>query len=66
MLFRSVFKTGQKATTDELRAFLAERFAKMWLPDEFIVLPQIPRTSTGKFLKAKLREEYGGMLRGRA
>src|SRR5215468_11185636 len=61
-----VFKTGQKATPDELRGFLAERFAKMWLPDEFVVLPQIPRTSTGKFLKTKLREEYVGMLRGRA
>jgi len=60
-----VFKHDQKATAAELRAFLAERFAKIWLPDEYVVLPQIPRTSTGKFLKSKLREEYGGMLRGR-
>src|SRR5204862_225139 len=54
-----VFKQGKSAGKDELRAHLEGRFAKFWLPDEFVFLAQIPRTSTGKFLKAKLREEYG-------
>jgi len=27
-------------------------FAKFWLPDAFVFLQQIPRTATGKFLKA--------------
>ena len=43
---------------DELRAFLAERFAKWQLPDAFVFATEIPRTSVGKFLKLKLREQY--------
>ena len=39
---------------------LATRFPKFWLPDRFVAMHQIPRTSTGKFLKSKLREEHGG------
>jgi fatty-acyl-CoA synthase len=57
-----VFKEGRSATKDELGAHLGERFAKYWLPDDYVFLAQIPRTSTGKFLKSKLRDEYGGML----
>jgi fatty-acyl-CoA synthase len=53
-----VFKPGQSASKDELRAHLEGQFAKWWLPDDYIVVDQIPRTSTGKFLKTKLRDEY--------
>jgi len=41
-----------------LRAFLEPKFAKWWLPDAFVFVNEIPRTSTGKFLKAQLREQY--------
>jgi fatty-acyl-CoA synthase len=54
-----VFKQGASATTAELLAHIADRFAKYWLPHEVYVIEQIPRTSTGKFLKSKLREQYG-------
>ena len=37
--------------------FLAAKFAKWQLPDAF-VFAEIPRTSVGKFLKIKLREQY--------
>jgi fatty-acyl-CoA synthase len=57
-----VFKEGKSAGKDELRLHLEARFAKFWLPDEFVFVPQIPRTSTGKFLKARLREQYGNLL----
>jgi fatty-acyl-CoA synthase len=57
-----VLKEGQKATPEELAAHLEQRFAKWWLPDDYVFLSQIPRTSTGKFLKMKLREEYGDHL----
>jgi fatty-acyl-CoA synthase len=40
----------------------ADRFARFWLPDELLVLDAIPRTSTGKFLKSKLRELCGDRL----
>jgi fatty-acyl-CoA synthase len=57
-----VLKKGAKATEDELRAHLEGKFAKFWMPDAYVFVDQIPRTSTGKFLKTKLRELYGDTL----
>ena len=57
-----VFRPEKTATPEELRAHLEKSFAKFWLPDDFVVVAQIPRTSTGKFLKTKLREEHGDRL----
>ncbi len=53
-----VLTAGEAATEDELREFLAPKFAKIWMPDGFVFVPEIPRTSTGKMLKAKLREQF--------
>jgi fatty-acyl-CoA synthase len=53
-----VLKPGSQATPDELRGYLAPDFAKWWLPDAFEFLDEIPRTSTGKFLKSALRERF--------
>ena len=53
-----VLKPGQSATDAELREFLAPQFAKFCLPDGFEFVAAIPRTSTGKMLKAKLREQF--------
>jgi acyl-CoA synthetase (AMP-forming)/AMP-acid ligase II len=52
-----VLKDGASITGADLRNFLAPTFAKFWLPDAFVFLPQIPRTATGKYLKAALREQ---------
>jgi len=57
-----VLKEGRAATKEELSAYLAGKFAKFWLPDDYVFMSQIPRTSTGKFLKMKLRELYGDYL----
>lgn len=57
-----VLKEGKTATKEELAAYLTPRFASFWLPDAYIFVAQIPRTSTGKFLKSKLREMHGNML----
>jgi fatty-acyl-CoA synthase len=57
-----VCKPGHSATKDELLAHIAGRFAKFWLPDDVLFVEQIPRTSTGKFLKSRLRELYGKHL----
>ena len=43
---------------EELRDYLAPKFAKIWLPDGYVFVDQIPRTSTGKMMKARLRETY--------
>jgi fatty-acyl-CoA synthase len=53
-----VLKDGVEASPDELRVFLSQRFEKWQLPDGFVFASEIPRTSTGKFLKTKLREQY--------
>ncbi|HEY8554306.1 MAG TPA: long-chain fatty acid--CoA ligase [Burkholderiales bacterium] len=53
-----VLKADARASAEELRAHLAARFAKWQLPDRFEFLDAIPRTSTGKFWKVKLRERY--------
>lgn len=57
-----VFKEGKSATREELASHLEGRFAKFWLPDDYVFMKQIPRTSTGKFLKTKLRELHGDHL----
>jgi fatty-acyl-CoA synthase len=53
-----VLKDGAQATPEELRAFLAQSFAKWQLPDAFVFLEALPRTSVGKFKKTTLREQF--------
>ncbi|HEU4533820.1 MAG TPA: AMP-binding protein, partial [Polyangiaceae bacterium] len=59
-----VLKEGAAAGEAELAAHLAAGFAKFCVPDKFLFLRDIPRTSTGKFLKTKLRESHGDVLDG--
>jgi fatty-acyl-CoA synthase len=54
-----VLKPGAGTTDESLRDHLARRFPKWWLPERFVFAKEIPKTSTGKFLKMKLRELYG-------
>ncbi len=51
-----VLKEGKSVTGEELLAFLESQFAKWWVPDDIVFLDEIPKTSVGKFLKAKLRD----------
>jgi fatty-acyl-CoA synthase len=53
-----VLKEGAQATAEELRAFLAKSFAKWQLPDAFVFLDALPRTSVGKFKKIALRQQF--------
>jgi fatty-acyl-CoA synthase len=53
-----VLKDDAKSTPEELRAFLAKSFAKWQLPDAFVFIDAIPRTSVGKFKKLALREQF--------
>jgi fatty-acyl-CoA synthase len=41
-----------------MNAFLADKVAKWWLPDDLVVVDEIPHTATGKILKTKLREAF--------
>jgi fatty-acyl-CoA synthase len=41
-----------------MRDFLSDKVAKWWLPDDLVVLDEIPHTATGKILKTRLREMF--------
>ncbi|MCY0899632.1 MAG: long-chain fatty acid--CoA ligase [Firmicutes bacterium] len=53
-----VVKEGRSATQEELRKSLRDRFAKWQLPDGILFVPEIPKSSVGKFLKRALRDAY--------
>jgi fatty-acyl-CoA synthase len=53
-----VLKVGARATAAELKEYLGTKFATWWLPDAIEFIDDIPKTSTGKFQKARLREQF--------
>jgi len=54
-----VKKPGQEEPgRDEMLAFLEDKVAKWWLPDDVVFVEQLPHTATGKLLKTKLREDF--------
>jgi fatty-acyl-CoA synthase len=57
-----VVKPGLAVTEAELAKHLEGKVAKWWVPDACVFIDQVPRTSTGKFLKTRLREQYGDLL----
>jgi fatty-acyl-CoA synthase len=42
----------------ELSAFLAEQFARWWLPERYLFVEELPKTSVGKFDKKTMRAQY--------
>ena len=61
-----VLRDGAQAGPQELTEHLRDRVAKWWLPDEFAFVPEIPKTSVGKFDKKVLRGQLAeGRLEGR-
>jgi fatty-acyl-CoA synthase len=54
-----VLKPGQQASREDWNAHLLQRgFARWQCPDRYEVIDAIPRTSTGKFWKLRLRETF--------
>lgn len=53
-----VVKPGADITPDELRAFLDGKVATWWIPERWAFVPEIPRTSVGKYDKKVLRACY--------
>ncbi len=51
-------KPGVTFDPASLQAYLGERVAKWWLPDEILAVETLPHTATGKLQKAKLRDTY--------
>ncbi len=53
-----VVKPGEELTKDEVLAFLEDKVAKWWLPDDVAFVDEIPKTSVGKFSKKDLRDKF--------
>ncbi len=53
-----VLKSEQQATPAELLDFIRPKFAKFWIPDDVVFVETLPKTSTGKFMKSVLRDQY--------
>ena len=53
-----VLRPGAHAEEGDIRAHLLKQFVKWMVPDAYVFVDAIPRTSTGKFLKTRLREMY--------
>jgi fatty-acyl-CoA synthase len=49
---------GESLTPDELRDYLSERVAHWQLPERWAFIPEVPKTSVGKFDKKALRKQY--------
>lgn len=49
---------GATVTADDLRAYLSDKIAKWWLPERWTFVPEIPKTSVGKFDKKVLRAKH--------
>jgi fatty-acyl-CoA synthase len=48
----------EEITLEELKAFLAERVPKWWIPNDLEIIEEVPKTSVGKFSKKTLREWF--------
>jgi fatty-acyl-CoA synthase len=53
-----VVRDGATVTAAELREFLAGHLAKWQLPERWTFIPEVPKTSVGKFDKKVLRARY--------
>ena len=49
---------GKDPSKEEILAFLEDKVAKWWMPDDVIFVSELPHTATGKLLKRDLRDEY--------
>ncbi len=47
-----------QVSAEKLRIYLTTKFEKFWLPERFIFIKEIPKTSVGKFDKKALRRRY--------
>ena len=53
-----VCRDGCTVDRDDLRAYLAGRVAKWWLPDAIEFVDELPHTATGKLSKKTLRDQF--------
>jgi fatty-acyl-CoA synthase len=57
-----VCRDGAPVEPEALVAFLEDQVARWWLPERWSFVPEIPKTSVGKFDKKELRSRYAAGL----
>ncbi|MFM0558255.1 long-chain fatty acid--CoA ligase, partial [Paraburkholderia sediminicola] len=53
-----VKRKDAEVTREELLAFYEGKVVKWWMPDDIVVVNELPRTAVGKLHKLKLREQF--------
>ena len=53
-----VRKPGASVSAAELREFLQATVPRWQLPERWSFIPEVPKTSVGKFAKTRMREAY--------
>ncbi len=53
-----VAKPGTTPEKADVLDYLRPRIAKWWMPDDVVMVDEIPHTATGKILKTALREQF--------
>jgi acyl-CoA synthetase (AMP-forming)/AMP-acid ligase II len=53
-----VRKEGAEVSEADIRAYLADKIAKWWMPDAIEFVDEIPHTATGKIQKTTLRDQF--------
>ncbi|HQT76700.1 MAG TPA: 3-(methylthio)propionyl-CoA ligase [Rhodopila sp.] len=51
-------RPGRTVDKASVLAIYEGKVAKWWLPDDVVVLPELPHTATGKLLKTSLRSQF--------
>ena len=51
-------RSGCRPEPERLIALLAAQFPRWMLPDDVVVLDELPHTATGKLMKTRLREMF--------
>lgn len=53
-----VCKEGSSCSKEDIIAYLADKVAKWWLPDDVVFVDSLPHTATGKLLKTEVRAKF--------
>ncbi len=57
-LLIAVKDPAAEADKDSILAFLTDKVAKWWLPDDIVFVDEIPHSATGKIKKTELRKQF--------
>ena len=49
---------GSQLNKEEVMAYLQDKVAKWWLPDDIVAVDEITHTATGKIQKMTLRKQF--------